>query len=132
MQVFRRKGIQEEVCGRTNRSSKENVERRSFSRKTEKTKHPGSVCGDLPSWSPHIGGLLQKLHPVFHSSMRCKEAIPQVPMVAYRKPKSLAQYLVRARFTNTLKERIDGTLKCTSKNCQICKFLCLGNTFCSR
>ena len=34
-----------------------------------------------------------------------------------RKPKSLGQYLVRAHFTNTLKERIDGTLKCTSKNC---------------
>ena len=62
---------------------------------------------------PHIGGLLHKLHPVLHSSMRCKEAIPQVPMVTYRKPKSLAQYLVRARFTNTPKERIDGTLKRT-------------------
>ena len=80
---------------------------------------------------PHIRGLLQKLHPVLHSSIRCKEAIPQVPTVAYRKSKSLAQYLVRAPFTNTPKERIDGTLKCTSKNCQICKFLCLGNTFCS-
>ena len=83
---------------------------------------------------PHIGGLLQKLHPVLHSSMRCKEAIPQVPMVAYtrayRKPKRLAQYLVRARFTNTPKEKIDGTLKCSSKNCQICNFLCLSNTFC--
>ena len=84
------------------------------------TYHPGL---------PHIGGLLQKLHPVLHSSLKCKEAIPQVPMVAYRKPKSLAQYLVRARFTNTPKEKIDGTLKCSSKNCQICIFLCLGNTF---
>ena len=48
-----------------------------------------------------------------------------------RKPKSLGKYLVRAHFTNTPKERIDGTLKCTSKNCSICKFLYLGNTFCS-
>ena len=88
----------------------------------EVTYHPGLL---------HIGGLLQKLHPVLDSSMRCKQAIPQVPMVAYRKPKSLAQYLVHACFTNTPKERIDGTLKCTSKNCQICKFLCLGKTFCS-
>ena len=71
------------------------------------------------------------LHPVLHSSTRCKEAIPQVPMVAYRKPKSLAQYLVRARFTNAPNEKINGTLKCTSKNCQICNFLCLGDTFCS-
>ena len=86
------------------------------------TYHPGL---------PHIGGLLQKLHPVLHSSTRCKEAIPQVPMVAYRKPKSLAQYLVRARFTNAPKENINGTLKCTSRNCQICNFLCLGDTFCS-
>ena len=86
------------------------------------TYHPGL---------PHIGGLLQKLHPVLHSSTRCKEAIPQVLMVAYRKPKSLAQYLVRARFTNAPKENINGTLKCTSRNCQICNFLCLGDTFCS-
>ena len=85
------------------------------------TYHPGL---------PHIGGLLQKIHPVLYSSTRSKEAIPQVPMVAYRKPKSLAHYLVHARFTNAPKEKINGTLKCTSKTVKYVIF-CLGDTFCS-
>lgn len=37
---------------------------------------------------PNIGGLLRDLHPVLHSSKRRKSAIKEVPMVAFRKPKS--------------------------------------------
>ena len=78
---------------------------------------------------PNIGGLLRDLHPVLKTSNRCAEAIPEIPMVAFRKPKSLAQDLVRACFTNATKKKANGTSKCTSKNCQICDFLCLGIPF---
>ena len=60
----------------------------------------------------------------------CKEAIPEVPMVAFRKPKNLAQYLVRARFTEAPKEKAAGTSNCSSKSCQICNYV--GNTFCNK
>ena len=63
----------------------------------------------------------------------CKEAIPEVPMVGFRKPENLAQYLVRsARFTEAPKEKAAGTLNCSSKSCQICNYFYVGNTFCSK
>ena len=43
------------------------------------TYHPGL---------PNIGRFLRDLQPVLHSSNRCKNAIKEVPMVAFRKPKS--------------------------------------------
>ena len=86
------------------------------------TYHPGL---------PNTGGVLRNLHPVLQLSRRCKEAIPEVPMVAFKKPKSLAQYLVRARFTEAPKEKAKGTSKCSSKNCQICDYLYLGDSFCN-
>ena len=46
----------------------------------------------------------------------CKEAIPEVPKVALRKPMNLAQYLVRASFTEALKEKATGTSNCSSKS----------------
>ena len=50
-------------------------------------------------------------------------------MVAFRKPESLSEYLVRARFTSGSKEEVKGTDKCNSNRCQICYFLCLGRIF---
>ena len=38
---------------------------------------------------PNIGEILHRLHPVLKSSRRCQSAIKQVPMVAFRRPKSL-------------------------------------------
>ena len=78
---------------------------------------------------PNIGRFLRDLQPILHSSNRCKNAIKEVPMVAFRKPKSLSDYLVRARFTSGPKDEVKGTWKCNSNRCQICNFLCLGRVF---
>ena len=52
------------------------------------TYHPGL---------PNIGGILRELHPFLHYSERCKQAIKDVPMMAFRCPKSLQDYLVHAK-----------------------------------
>ena len=52
------------------------------------TYHPGL---------PNIGGSLRELHPFLHYLERCKQAIKDVPMMAFRRPKSLQDYLVRAK-----------------------------------
>ena len=52
------------------------------------TYHPGL---------PNIGGILRELHPLLHISNRCKQAIQDLPMMAFRRPKSLRDYLVRAK-----------------------------------
>ena len=87
------------------------------------TYHPGL---------PNIGGMLRNLHPVLHSSQRCRNAIKEVPMVAFRRPKCLSDFLVRAKFRSAAKEEVTGTLKCGSNRCQICTFLCVGRTFRSK
>ena len=46
---------------------------------------------------PNIGGILRDLHPFLHYSERCKQAIKDVPMMVFRRPKSLQDYLVRAK-----------------------------------
>ena len=123
---YKRKYVEEQIdrARRTSRGEALTEKRRKENARVPFviTYHPGL---------PNIGSLLRDLHPVLKRSKRCKKDFPGVPMVAFRKPKSLAQYLVCARFTNVPKEKINGTLECTSKNCQICNFLYLGDTFCS-
>ena len=79
-----------------------------------------------------MGGLLRKLHPVLHSSLRCRVAIKEVPVVAFRGRKCLSDYLFRARFSSDSKEEVTGTSKCGSNRCQICNFLRVGRTFRSK
>jgi len=55
---------------------------------------------------PNIGGLLRELQPVLNSSNRCKNAIKEVPIVAFRKPKSLSDHLVRAYFRSGPKDEV--------------------------
>ena len=46
---------------------------------------------------PNIGGFLKELHPLLQLSNRCNQAVPHVPMMAFRRPKNLQDYLVRAK-----------------------------------
>ena len=42
----------------------------------------------------NIGYILRELQPLLHCSDKCKKAVKEVPMVAFRRPKSLKDYLV--------------------------------------
>ena len=42
---------------------------------------------------PNIGQILRDLHPIMQSSERCHRSVSNVPMLAFRRPKSLADYL---------------------------------------
>ena len=67
---------------------------------------------------PNIGGILRELHPFLHYSERCKQAIKDVPMMAFRRPKSLEDYLVRAKLRPLVQNPGGnrGTHKCTSNS----------------
>ena len=67
---------------------------------------------------PNIGGILRELHPLLYIFNRCKQAIKDLPMMAFaiRRFKSLEDYLVRAKL-KPLDREIEatrGTHKCTS------------------
>ena len=46
---------------------------------------------------PNIGVFLKELHLLLHLPDRCKQAVPNVPMMSFRRPKNLHDYLVRAK-----------------------------------
>lgn len=88
------------------------------------TYHPGL---------PNIGGILRELHPLLHISNRCKQAIQDLPMMAFRRPKSLRDYLLRAKL-RSLDREIEvtrGTHKCASSRCDVCNYLVVGDRFSS-
>ena len=79
------------------------------------TYHPGL---------PNIRKIIRELHPILESSERCKNAINSVPFVAFRKPKSLGDYLVRAKVDSRgPRDSILGTVKCSSRRCEACKYM---------
>lgn len=79
------------------------------------TYHPGL---------PNINKLLRDLHLVLESSERCKKAMGQVPVVAFRKLKSLAVYLVRAKRSRGRKEDTElGNCLCGSRKCEVFLYL---------
>ena len=79
------------------------------------TYHPGL---------PNIGQILRELHPILESSDRCSRAINGVPMVSFRRPKSLADYLVHAKVNRRLEGVSQrGTYKCESRRCDVCNYI---------
>lgn len=73
---------------------------------------------------PNIGKILRELRPILESSEKCKNAIESVPFVAFRKPKSLGDYLVRAKVDSRgPKNLVPGTVKCSSRRCEVCKYM---------
>ena len=88
------------------------------------TYHPGL---------PNIGGILRELQPLLHCSEKCKKAIRDLPMMAFRRPKSLGDYLVHAKLKMMRTgDRPKGTVKCGNERCQVCDYLCPGDTFTSK
>ena len=73
---------------------------------------------------PDISKILRELHPILESSDRCKNAIKDVPFVAFRKPKSLGDYLVRAKVESRKpRDLVLGTVECSSRRCEVCKYM---------
>ena len=73
---------------------------------------------------PDISKILRELHPILESSERCKNAIKSVPFVAFRKSKSLGDYLVRPKVDSCgPRYLLLGTVKCSSRQCEVCKYM---------
>ena len=84
------------------------------------TYHPGL---------PNIRGILKELHPLLHFSNRSKQAIQDLPMIAFCRPKSLNGYLVRAKLP-LIDQDTEGTRethKCASSRCDVCNYLIVGD-----
>ena len=67
---------------------------------------------------PNISSILLKHLPVLHSSYRCRKAIPESPMAAFRRPTNLKDMLVHS--TSTPKNINPGFSPCNSCRCKTC------------
>ena len=76
---------------------------------------------------------MRALQSVLESSDRCKQAVKDLPVTAFRRP-NLKDYLVRARLKPENSEaRVKGTVKCRNKRLMICKnHLKIGHSFISK
>ena len=70
-----------------------------------------------------ISKILRELHPILESSERCKNAIKSALFVAFRKPKSLGDYLDYKVGNRGPRNLLLGTVKCSSRRCEVCKYM---------
>ena len=88
------------------------------------TYHPGL---------PKIANILKKHLPILHASNRLRDAVPNTPMVAFRRPKNLRDLLVRAELKNSGPPSTQtGNYQCQDKRCHTCKIIIEKNTFTSK
>ena len=76
---------------------------------------------------------MKELHPLLQLSDRCKQAVPNVPMMAFCRPMNWQDYLVRAKLqplcTNSQGNK--GTAQCKSGRCDVCNYVVPGNSLTS-
>ena len=81
----------------------------------------------------NIVGLLKELHPLLQLSDRCSQAVPREPMMAFRRPKNLQDYLVSAKLRplSNSNRGTKGTMHCKSNRCDVCNYVIPSNSFTS-
>ena len=75
------------------------------------------------TYHPSLSSLarITKKHlPVLHTSARLKQAIPNPPLVAFRRPKNLRDLLVRAKLETSVLPTNTGNIPCGRRRCKCC------------
>ena len=75
---------------------------------------------------PNIPQILRKYLPILHSSERCLAAIPECPILSFRRPRNLRDILVKAKVNDKNKKR--GFNPCKDKRCLTCPSALTGET----
>ena len=82
---------------------------------------------------PPLRSITTDNHHILHTSDRLQRAVPDVPILAYRRPPNLRDMLVRAEvppLTDTDPHIQNGTSTCDSNRCIVCKdHIMEGDTF---
>ena len=74
--------------------------------------------------SPNLKKIIAKNFPIVQSSNRCKQVFSKKPFIAYRRPRSLRDFLVKAKIKHTQTTKRPPTITtCTSTKCKTCSFI---------
>ena len=80
---------------------------------------------------PHLTAITQKNLPILHASHRLKKAIPEPPIMAYRRPKNLRDLLVSAELKSPDRYQTQGSSLCGHPRCLTCQHIRTEDTFTS-
>ena len=80
---------------------------------------------------PSISSIIKKHFNILHSSNRCKEVFPELPVVAFRRSPNLRDLLVTAKLpklssSNNTNTTPRGIFRCDSNRCLTCNFISHG------
>ena len=80
-----------------------------------------------PALSQNIHAIFREAHQILGSDEEHKKVFSSVPMISFRRAKTLQDILVKSKLPS---ERKQGTCKgCGRSNCQVCNFLLNSSTF---
>ena len=79
---------------------------------------------------PKLHQILRRHLSILHVSERMKQAVPNPPLVAYRRPKNLKDLLVRATL-NPPERNYEATRQCGRPRCKTCAHIKMGVGFSS-
>ena len=75
---------------------------------------------------------LEKLHILLTPDKEHQKVFPDIPVIGFKRSKSLKDHLVRAKLPKLEVETSEGCKGCGHKRCQVCNSLKTGTSFCSR
>ena len=78
---------------------------------------------------PNLTALTKNNLPVLHASSLLKKAIPEWPLIAYRRPKNLRDLLVKAELKPAGLQPAGGSSPCGTRRCLTCSHIQTGITF---
>ena len=101
-----------------------------YKSKTRNTDRPVFVTTYNPSL-PNLNNVIKKYYPILTAIERCQEAFKDAPLLAYRRPKNLRDFLVKAKLKQappnnaTLPKKVT---RCNDGRCRTCKFIAHGTS----
>ena len=75
---------------------------------------------------PHLNSIIRKYFPILTATKRGSEAFKDAPLIAYRRPKNLRNFLVKAKLkkpSQSNKTQQNTISRCNHGRCRTCKFI---------
>ena len=80
---------------------------------------------------PHLNSIIRKYFPILTATKRGSEAFKDAPLIAYRRPKNLRDFLVKAKLkqhSQSNKTQPNIISRCNDGRCHACKFIAHGTS----
>ncbi len=78
---------------------------------------------------PRLNRILRRHLPVLHISERLQQAIPEAPLLSFRRPPNLRDMLVRAQLKTPAPPTNTGNAPCGGRRCKTCNLIMNTNSF---